>query len=174
MLAKSYAMKSGRTIYRNFLSGVLLFLLIVVGASIAKAEEAKLAITGNIKSEHGAIYFSPGDMAASTPVVIATTSPWTTGKTRFRGVFLRDILDKVEADGTVLKATAKDGYSVDIPISDATDYDVIIAYKMDGEWLEDDVYAPFWIIYPYDTDEELAQEKYYGRSIWQLTKLTVE
>lgn len=146
----------------------------MVSASLVKAEETSLEITGNIKSEHGTIYFSPGDMAASRPVEIVTTSPWTTGKTRFRGVFLRDILSKVEADGTVLKAMAKDGYTVEIPISDATDYDMIIAYKMDGEWLEEDVYAPFWIIYPYDTDKELAQEKYYGRSIWQLTKLTVE
>ena len=173
-MAKSYALKNESVVYRNIISWAVLFLLIMIGASVAIAEETKLAITGNIKSEHGAIYFSPGDMAASKPVVIVTSSPWTTGKTRFRGVFLRDILDKVEADGTVLKAMAKDGYTVEIPISDATDYDVIIAYKMDGEWLEEDVYAPFWIIYPYDMDEELAQEKYYGRSIWQLTQLVVE
>ena len=131
-------------------------------------------ITGEIESQHGAIYFSPGDMAASTPIDIVTSSPWTTGKTRFRGTLLRDILDKVEANGSVLKAMAVDGYTVEIPISDTQDFDVIIAYKMDGEWLEEGVYSPFWIIYPYDTDKELAQEKYYGRSIWQLTKITVE
>ncbi|MZR29140.1 molybdopterin-dependent oxidoreductase [Sneathiella litorea] len=131
-------------------------------------------ITGEIESQHGAIYFSPGDMAASTPIDIVTSSPWTTGKTRFRGTLLRDILDKVDAKGSVLKAMAVDGYTVEIPISDTQDFDVIIAYKMDGEWLEEGVYSPFWIIYPYDTDKELAQEKYYGRSIWQLTKITVE
>jgi hypothetical protein len=148
--------------------------LLVLGASMAHADNNRLMITGKITSQHGAIYFSPGDMAASTPVEVVTSSPWTTGKTRFRGVLLRDILDKVEADGTVLKATAIDGYTVEIPISDAQDFELIIAYKMDGEWLEEEVYAPFWIIYPYDTDKELAQEKYYGRSIWQLTKITVE
>ncbi|MDF2365863.1 molybdopterin-dependent oxidoreductase [Sneathiella sp.] len=148
--------------------------MLVFGASLSRADDQQLMITGNITSIHGAIYFSPGDMAASTPIEVITSSPWTTGKTRFRGVLLRDILDKVEADGTVLKATATDGYTVEIPISDAEDFEVIIAYKMDGEWLEEGVYAPFWIIYPYDTDKELAQEKYYGRSIWQLTKLVVE
>jgi hypothetical protein len=148
--------------------------MLAFATSSAQAEDQQLMITGNITSQHGAIYFSPGDMSASTPVEVVTSNPWATGKTRFRGVLLRDILDKVNADGTVLKASAVDGYTVEIPISDAEDYEVIIAYKMDGEWLEEDVYAPFWIIYPYDTDKELAQEKYYGRSIWQLTKLVVE
>ncbi|MBO0332112.1 molybdopterin-dependent oxidoreductase [Sneathiella sp. CAU 1612] len=148
--------------------------LLVFSASLVRADEHQLMINGKITSQNGAIYFSPGDMAASSPIEVVTNSPWTTGKTRFRGVLLRDILDKVEADGSVLKATAADGFTVDIPISDAEEYKVIIAYKMDGEWLEEGVYAPFWIIYPYDTDKNLAQEKYYGRSIWQLTKITVE
>lgn len=151
-----------------------MIMLLAFGVSLAHADDKQLMITGKITSQHGAIYFSPGDMAASTPVEVVTSSPWTTGKTRFRGVLLRDILDKVKADGTVLKATAIDGYTVEIPVSDAQDYELIIAYKMDGEWLEEEVYAPFWIIYPYDTDKELDQEKYYGRSIWQLTKITVE
>lgn len=148
--------------------------LIAILAPTTNADEARLAIQGNIKSEKGAIYFSPGDMAASSPTKIVTSSPWTTGRTTFRGVLLRDILKSVEAEGTILKLSAVDGYTVKIPFSDTEEYDVIIAYKMNGEWLDPDIYAPFWIIYPYDSDKNLAQEKYYGRSIWQLTKLVVE
>jgi hypothetical protein len=139
-----------------------------------ETEELQLTITGNIKSEKGAIYFSPGDMAASAPTDIVTSSPWTSGKTVFRGVLLRDILKSVDAQGTVLKASAVDGYTVEIPISDAEDFDMIIAYRLNGVALEKDVYGPFWIIYPYDSDEKLGQEKYHARSIWQLTKLVVE
>ena len=173
-MANSFAKRDGsfRNGFFSFL--ILIMAMLALTVSLARAEDQQLMITGKITSQQGAIYFSPGDMAASTPVEVITDSPWTTGKTRFRGVLLRDILDKVEADGTILKASAIDGYTVEIPISDAEDFEVIIAYKMDGEWLEDEVYAPFWIIYPYDTDKELAQEKYYGRSIWQLTKLVVE
>ena len=146
----------------------------LVNSAVSHAGEMNLMIAGKIKSDKGAIYFSPGDLSASTPTEIVTTSPWTTGKTTFRGVLLRDILKAVEADGKMLKASAVDDYTVEIPVSDAEDYDVIIAYKMNGEWLEDGVYAPFWIIYPYDSDKNLAQEKYYGRSLWQLTKLVIE
>ncbi|TNE35473.1 MAG: oxidoreductase [Alphaproteobacteria bacterium] len=165
---------SGGAFFTCFKMGFLLLLLMIVGAVPVQAEQMRLAITGKITSEHGAIYYSPGDLSASTPTEIVTSSPWTVGKTRFRGVLLRDILKGVDARGTKLRATAIDGYSVEIPISDTEKYDVIIAYKMDGEWLENEVYAPFWIIYPYDSDKKLAQEKYYSRSIWQLTKLTVE
>ncbi|WP_288904159.1 molybdopterin-dependent oxidoreductase [uncultured Sneathiella sp.] len=173
-MANSFAKSDGSINYGKYLVLAVMTVLLVFSASLVRADEHQLMINGKITSQNGAIYFSPGDMAASSPIEVVTNSPWTTGKTRFRGVLLRDILDKVEADGSVLKATAADGFTVDIPISDAEEYKVIIAYKMDGEWLEEGVYAPFWIIYPYDTDKNLAQEKYYGRSIWQLTKITVE
>ncbi len=173
-MPNSFARSKRSFKFENLLLLVVVTAMLVFSASLARADDQQLTITGKITSIHGAIYFSPGDMAASTPIEVITSSPWTTGKTRFRGVLLRDILEKVEADGTVLKAMAIDGYTVEIPISDAQDFEVIIAYKMDGEWLEEGAYAPFWIIYPYDTDKELAQDKYYGRSIWQLTKITVE
>lgn len=159
----------------QIMGAVLAILLLSANvASSDETEELQLTITGNIQSENGAIYFSPGDMAASTPTDIVTSSPWTSGKTVFRGVLLRDILKSVGAQGTMLKASAVDGYTVEIPISDAEDFDMIIAYRLNGVKLEEDIYGPFWIIYPYDSDEELGQEKYHARSIWQLTKLVIE
>lgn len=155
---------------------VIIFLAIVnlIAVPMARAESEWLTISGKIKSEHGSIYYTPGDMSASPATEIVTTSPWTTGKTVFRGVLLRDVLEKVAASGTVLKVSAEDGFTVEIPVSDAEKYDVIIAYKVNGEWLEQGVYAPFWIIYPFDRHKELAQEEYYARSIWQMTKIIVE
>jgi hypothetical protein len=157
---------------------VFLFLvsviLLVNISNLAKADDMRLEISGNIKSQHGVIYFSPGDMAASRPTDIVTTSPWTVGKTVFRGVLLRDILKSVDADGQIIKASAADGYTVQIPVSDAEKYDVIIAYRMNGKPLEEGVYAPFWIIYPYDSNSTLTNDIYYSRSIWQLSKLVIE
>lgn len=113
-----------------------------------ETEELQLTITGNIQSENGAIYFSPGDMAASKPTDIVTSSPWTSGKTVFRGVLLRDILKSVDAQGTVLKASAVDGYTVEIPISDAEDFDMIIAYRLNGVALERIFMVPFGLFIP--------------------------
>ena len=157
----------------------LLFSFAVIGfviasLTVATAEEKRLEVTGNIESENGSIFYSVGDMAANKSIEVVTTSPWTIGKTVFRGVLLRDVLDAVKADGNLLDASAIDGYTVEIPVSDARKYDVIIAYSIDGKPLEEGVYAPFWIIYPYDSNTTLANEIYYSRSIWQLTKLVVK
>jgi len=170
---KFYSMACPRTIQVAMMLMAVMLTHIALSQNL-HAEEKQLTISGNITSQNGAIYFSPGDMAASKPVDVVTTSPWTVGKTVFRGVLLRDILKAVNADGQLLKASALDGYTVEIPISDAEKYDVIVAYRMNGKPLEDGVYAPFWIIYPYDSDTTLANDIYYSRSIWELSKLVVE
>ncbi len=163
-----------RFFYAAFSCLIATFALLTASISMAAAEEQRLEVTGNIESQGGSIYFSVGDMAANPSIDVVTTTPWTIGKTKFRGVLLRDILKAVNADGQILKATAIDGYAIEIPVSDAEKYDVIIAYRMNGEPLEEEVYAPFWVIYPYDSNTTLATDIYYSRSIWQLKKLTVE
>jgi hypothetical protein len=160
--------------YATFSFLIIALAIFTASLSTATAQEQRLEVTGNIESKNGSIYYSVGDMAANKATEVVTTTPWTIGKTRFRGVLLRDLLKAVKADGQLLKASAIDGYTIEIPFSDAEKYDVIIAYRMNGKPLEDGVYAPFWVIYPYDSNTTLANDIYYSRSIWQLTKLTVE
>lgn len=165
---------SPQVFFSGFLSLAVALTLVMASVSTAVAEEQRLEITGNIESQGGSIYYSVGDMAANPSIDIATTTQWTIGVTKFRGVLLRDLLKAVNADGQLLKASAIDGYTVEIPFSDAQKYDVIIAYRMNGKPLEEGVYAPFWVIYPYDSNTTLQNDIYYSRSIWQLTKLVVE
>ena len=105
---------------------------------------------------------------------IETSTVWTEGVTRFTGVALSDLLSDIgDADG-VIHATARDGYSVEIPVSDAVPGGPIVAYAMDGEPLEADMMGPYWIIYPYDSDEAYQTEEIEARSIWQLARLTLD
>lgn len=153
----------------------LLLLAALLLPSVAAPSDFKwLTISGKIRSESGSIFFTAGDMAAAPATDIVTSSPWTTGKTVFRGMLLRDLLKRVGASGKVLQVSADDGFTVEIPVSDAEKYDVIIAYKMNGEWLQRGLHAPFWIMYPFDAHKELANPKYYSRAIWQVTKIVVK
>ena len=34
--------------------------------------------------------------------------------------------------------------------------------------------GPLFIVYPYDSDPALHSQKFYGRSVWQLSRLIVE
>lgn len=105
---------------------------------------------------------------------LKTSNPFIKGVHTFEGVYLSDILDAVGASGKNITALAIDGYSTDIPVSDAYEYKPLIALKMDGKVMRVRTKGPLWLIYPVDQFKELKSEKFSSRSIWQLTTLTVK
>lgn len=114
------------------------------------------------------------DALKAMPVTeIETSTVWTDGVTRFTGVALSDLLADLGEEGTVIHAMARDGYTVEIPVSDAVPGGPIVAYEMDGAPLDADMMGPYWIIYPYDSDEAYRTEEIEARSIWQLARLTL-
>jgi hypothetical protein len=117
------------------------------------------------------------DLAAlrAMPVTrIITMTPWTDGENRYEGVRIRDLLVKLGADGTKVLADAVDDYQVEIPMEDIRDYDVIIAYAMNGAPLPVNNKGPLWVIYPYSERSSLQKDIYFSRSVWQLNRLTVQ
>jgi len=105
---------------------------------------------------------------------VETSTPWTDGVIRYEGVLARDLLKHVGANGTKLVATALNDYLADIPISDLTDYDVILAVKANGEYLPIRDKGPIFIVYPLDSDPALLNNTIYSRCVWQLARLTVQ
>jgi len=105
---------------------------------------------------------------------ILTDTPWTEGPVKFEGPLLRDVLALVGADGEVLKAKAINDYFVDIPASDAFDYDVILAMRMNESDMTIRSKGPLWLIYPWSDNDTLRSETYYSRSIWQLMSIDVQ
>ncbi|MDQ2757130.1 MAG: molybdopterin-dependent oxidoreductase [Actinomycetota bacterium] len=92
----------------------------------------------------------------------------------FRGVLLRRLLAAVGADrSTTLHTAAVNDFSVDIPVSDATAYPVLLATTVDGSRMPVDRYGPVRVIYPTD-DTSLDPTVYDPRWIWQLTSIVVE
>lgn len=114
-------------------------------------------------------------MLKSLPVTrITTMTPWTDGEDLYEGVRVRDLLEQLGATGTTLLADAVDDYQVKIPMEDIQDYDVIIAYAVNGKPLPEDDKGPLWIIYPYSQHSGLQKDLYFSRSVWQLNRLTVQ
>jgi hypothetical protein len=102
-----------------------------------------------------------------------TSTSVTEGVNRFEGVLMRDLLDKVEARGETVVATALNDYVVEIPMDDFHDYDVIAALAMDGERLLPRDKGPIWIVYPRDDFEELQDIRYDYRWVWQLIRIEI-
>ena len=59
------------------------------------------------------------------------------------------------AEGTAVHATALNDYAVTIPIDELRRYPVLLALKMNGQYLKIMDKGPIWIVYPRDQYREL-------------------
>jgi hypothetical protein len=126
----------------------------------------------NVNSDKVAVFdLAMLEAAAGRSATMRT--PWADGKTTFEGPFLRSILTMVGAHGKSLRVIALNDYASDVPIGDATNYDTILATKMNGERMSVRDKGPLFLIYPFDTNEELYNEKYFSRSVWQIKEIEV-
>jgi len=103
-----------------------------------------------------------------------TQTPWQAQPVQFSGPLLRDVLAAAKAQGKQLKAVALNDYKVNIPVSDTQRFDVVLALRINGELIPVRHKGPLFVVYPYDSNEELRSTLYYSRSIWQLKAIEVE
>jgi hypothetical protein len=157
-------------------AGALLF------AGAAAAEEAQpvakpiLTVSGKIEAgsaEH-VVHFDRAALEAIGTVAFETNTPWYKGPVKFEGVPLRKLMEKVGANGEKVIAVALNDYSSEIPIEDFAKYNVILALKRDGESMPVRDKGPLFVVYPYDMDPELKSQKFYSRSVWQVSRLVVK
>ncbi len=104
---------------------------------------------------------------------LVTTTPWTQGEQRFSGIDPRALLAAVDARGSELEATALDGYRVVFPIADLDRFPMLLATRRDGRPMPVRERGPLWLVYPWSTHPETAEQPYRGRAIWQLRTIVV-
>lgn len=100
-------------------------------------------------------------------------TPWTQGRVKFSGPLLRAVLEAAGAHGSAMKVKAINDYTADVPIDDALDLDTILATRMNGEPMSVREKGPLFLIYPFDKDPGLYNEKYFSRSVWQIKAIEV-
>ena len=103
-----------------------------------------------------------------------TQTPWGPKPVKFSGPLLKDVLAAVKATGSQLTAVALNDYKISLPVTDATQFGVMLAYRMNDEVLSVRTKGPLFVIYPFDSQAELKSAKYYERSIWQLKAIDVQ
>ncbi len=135
-----------------------------------------LTIDGNIgKTTDGEqAKFDRAQLEAFGMRTLRTSNPFEKGVQLFEGVLFAKVLEAVAPKGTTLTALALDGYSAEIPLGDLAAYPVILAMKWNGKVMKVRNKGPLWVVYPVDDHPELKAESFSGRSIWQLTRITVK
>ncbi|NVK75063.1 hypothetical protein C0J08_21975 [Marinomonas sp. CT5] len=112
------------------------------------------------------------DMLQNLPQhTIRTHNPWTKGTHEYQGFSAIDLLKRLHSKGTHLQVTALNEYMTEIPVSDFVDNGAILAIKIDGKPISVRNLGPIMVIYPFDERKELKSEMFYGRSIWQISRI---
>ncbi|KGB01664.1 molybdopterin-dependent oxidoreductase [Leclercia pneumoniae] len=135
-----------------------------------------LTLSGNIENtnEDGKAVFDVASLEKLGMVTFQTTSPWYNGRTTFTGISLQKLMDYVGAKGSLVKVTALNDYTTEIPLSDFKKYNVILAMKVNGEYMRIRDKGPLFVVYPYDSMPELNNQIFYSRSAWQVSKMSIE
>jgi hypothetical protein len=134
-----------------------------------------LTVTGRIgiRNAGKAAEFDMDMLAALPQHTFSTRSPWYPQAHKFTGPLLRDVLAAVDAQGKNLRAIALNDYKVDLPVGDALKFNLVLARLRDDKPMPVREKGPLFLIYPFDADETLRNERYYSRSAWQLKALDV-
>lgn len=173
----SYLTKCGKL--AGFVAAAVVFAAVSAGGALALEKPSGkpiLTVSGNIavsNSDDGAVF--DREMLETLGVVGFTTqTPWYDHPVKFEGVSMRKLLEAVGGEnGAEVTAIALNDYKSSIPVEDFMKYDVVLALKRDGSYMPVRDKGPLFIVYPYDSDSELATQKFYSRSVWQVSQIVV-
>lgn len=159
--------------FKSFISTMALVASMVPAPALA--EEALFTLSGtNSKGQAVEIPFTE-TLAQEIGVIELSTKVVSEGEAirKVRGAEIDATLKKADLVGKILHVVALDGYAVDLPREDFTNYGAVFAMSIDGKKLTVRDKGPSWIIYPVSKNKELDDPVFEARSVWQLKTVTV-
>jgi hypothetical protein len=135
-------------------------------------EKTILTVTG--KSPTSEVQLSDAMLAKLPQKSMTVQTPWYPVPKTFEGPLLRDVLKLAGIKSGQIRLVALNDYTINIPASDAFQYDVIVARLLDGKQMSVREKGPLFIVYPFHDHEELRKTDYYRRCSWQLRSITAE
>lgn len=164
---------------KTLLAAALLTISTITAANAGQldvpAGDVVLTVAGNVANTNadGAAGFDLAMLEALAGRSATMETPWTTGPTTFEGPLLAAVIEAAGGHGKRLLVKALNDYSAEIPIEDAIAYDTILALKMNGATMSVRDKGPLFLIYPFDKNPEIYNEKYFSRSVWQIREIEV-
>lgn len=93
----------------------------------------------------------------------------------WQGVPLSLLFDEAQLSRAKrLRVEALNDFSALIPLNDLTTYEPILAYRRDDRYIGISERGPLFIIYPQVRHPELCTQLYFNRSVWQVSRITLE
>lgn len=158
----------------NILLLVLLSVLSVVSFAAEKPQgRVLLTLSGAVDetSSNQELKFDLAMLNQLPQHYVTTHNPWTKGRHTYQGFSALDLFPHLNINNSTLQVTALNEYMTEIPLSDFVDNGAIFATHIDGVPMSVRNLGPIMVIYPFDENEDLKSEMYYGRSIWQVDRI---
>lgn len=162
------------------LTPILVLLLISIMSSFSYAldkPEGKVILTVsgaiNVSNSDQGAEFDLAMLEALPQYSITTHTPWSNGSYTYQGFSAVDLVMSLGSESKQLQVMALNDYIAEIPLSDFIENKAIFAIFQDGQPIEVRKLGPIIVIYPYDELEDLKSETYYGRSVWQVSKINM-
>ncbi|MGX9963562.1 molybdopterin-dependent oxidoreductase [Roseomonas sp. F4] len=153
---------------------LLPFLGALAGPVLAQAPSGRVILSVSGRISGATRDFDLAGLEALGTESLTTRSPWTgTEILRFTGVPLAVLLRAVGAQGDLLRATALNDYSVNVPRADADRHGAFLATRQDGVPIRIRDRGPIWLVYPWTDRPELDIAIFRDRAIWQLRHIDV-
>ncbi len=148
---------------------LLAALISLAAAGMAVAADPVLQV---VSADGQALDLSLEDLELLPQTIVATENEFSDGVVSYRGPLVRDVLALAGLEALdEVRFTAANDYFVDIPTSDFTDYDTILAMEANGERLSRREKGPLWLMYPISDHSELRDPIYMRRLIWQVVRV---
>lgn len=142
-------------------------------AGASNAQDTMLTLT-NSKTGAELLLTEEGFMALDQ-VTMNTTNEFVDDITAFTGPLARDVVALLEGKaGDMVVLTAVNDYSIEVPVSDFFEYDVVFAHSADDTRLSARDRGPIWVVYPMSDNPELRDPTFNARLIWQLVRVEIK
>ncbi len=139
----------------------------------AAAQDTMLTLTNSITGAE--ILLTEDGVMGLDQVTMSTTNEFVDEMTVFSGPLARDVVALLGGGaGDAVVLTAVNDYSIEVPVQDFIDYDVVFAHSTDGERLSMRDKGPIWVVYPMSDNPELRDPTYNARLIWQLVSVEIK
>lgn len=100
-------------------------------------------------------------------------TPWTQQPALYSGAYFKAVLNAVDARGNRMIVRALNDYLAEVPIGDAVRIETMLADEMDGKPMTIRDKGPLMLVYPFDIEPDLYNERYFARSVWQIKEIEV-
>lgn len=144
----------------------------------APTNETALTITGGtgVKNSGDALLLDIATLEKLGLVEYSVNDPWLNAKNTYSGVLMSDFLKHIgmPSSATIVQITALDDFQIDISISDIQKWPILLATRINGDYMNIENNGPTRIIFPYDTFPEIDQVAYKDLWIWNLKSMEIK